>query len=450
MIHTLESLVTFLTENVVVAEHPLRTEVIDPLNGTLEEFGKLKTMLEECIDIGKAKQNDYIINPEFSPELKEISGQVAGVRQQMERLRQAVENDLGTNKPVALVDSNMHTFVFEVEKKEGDAGMRKSKETYKIISIKNRIMSFNCAGLKDLVRQFSELEEQYRIQQDELVQKVLEIASTYYPLLEQVSAIIAQLDVLAAFAQVSGNNQYVRPEMNETKTLALTDSRHPLIEVQDPASCISNNCKMVENESNLQIITGPNMGGKSTYIRQVATVILLAHIGCFVPCSHANVPLVDCIIARVGASDHQLRGISTFMAEMLEASCMLKTATDRSFIIMDELGRGTSTNEGFGLAWAIAEFLATEINCLTLFATHFHEMTAMEKELPNVKNLYVSALAEGEKLTMLYKVKEGVIDRSYGIHVAEMLKFPEEVLTEARQLADALENFQDPATAAAV
>ena len=131
------------------------------------------------------------------------------------------------------------------------------------------------------------------------------------------------------------------------------------------------------------------------------------------------------------------------MAEMLEASCMLKTATERSFVIMDELGRGTSTNEGFGLAWAIAEHLATEINCLTLFATHFHEMSDMEKELPNVKNMYVSALAEEGKLTMLYKVKEGVIDRSYGIHVAEMLKFPTKVLEFARKTGEELERFQD-------
>ena len=156
-------------------------------------------------------------------------------------------------------------------------------------------------------------------------------------------------------------------------------------------------------------------------------------------------PVIDCIIARVGASDHQLRGISTFMAEMLEASCMLKTATNKSLIIMDELGRGTSTNEGFGLAWAIAHHIAREINCYCLFATHFHEMTAMEKELENVKNLYVSALAEGDKLTMLYKVKEGVIDRSYGIHVAEMLKFPKEVLDEARKLANELETFNHDA-----
>ena len=183
------------------------------------------------------------------------------------------------------------------------------------------------------------------------------------------------------------------------------------------------------------------MGGKSTYIRQVATCILLAHIGCFVPCAKAEIPIFDCIIARVGASDHQLRGISTFMAEMLEASCMLKTASSRSFIIMDELGRGTATNEGFGLAWAIAEHIAAELQCYCLFATHFHEMTAMPAELPCAKNLFVSALAQGGKLTMLYKVNEGVIDRSYGIHVAEMLKFPQVVLDEARDLADELENF---------
>ena len=242
---------------------------------------------------------------------------------------------------------------------------------------------------------------------------------------------------------VSNHNSYTKPQMNEEKILNLVESRHPLIEVADPSTCISNGVNMLPDKSNLQIITGPNMGGKSTYIRQVAICILLAHIGCFLPAEQANIPVIDCIIARVGASDHQLRGISTFMAEMLEAACMLKTASDRSFVIMDELGRGTSTKEGFGLAWAIAEYLATEINCLCLFATHFHEMTDMENELPNVKNLYVSALAEEGKLTMLYKVKEGVSDRSYGIHVAEMLKFPASVLDMARKTGDQLERFQD-------
>jgi DNA mismatch repair protein MSH2 len=146
------------------------------------------------------------------------------------------------------------------------------------------------------------------------------------------------------------------------------------------------------------------MGGKSTYIRQVAICALMAHIGCYVPCSYAQVPVLDAIITRVGASDMQLRGISTFMSEMLEASCMLKTATERSLIIIDELGRGTSTSEGFGIAWAIAEHIALDLKPYCLFATHFHEMTLMEEEIPCVKNYYVSCITLDQKITMQYKV----------------------------------------------
>jgi DNA mismatch repair protein MSH2 len=248
MIHTLESLCQYLDDNVMDENHSIRGEILDPLKGTLDEFSKLKSMLEECIDIGKAKQNDYIINPEFSPELKELNTEIGMIRQKMEALKQSVLADLGTSKRVDLVESNLHTFMFEVDKKEGDAGVRKSQNQYKIISIKNRIMSFTCSELKELVREYNELEDNYKAQQDELVQKVLEIASTYYPLLERVSIVVSQLDVLAAFAPVSANYSYVQPiicpEDQADQRIILVDSRHPLIEVQDPAQCISNNCDM--------------------------------------------------------------------------------------------------------------------------------------------------------------------------------------------------------------
>lgn len=166
-------------------------------------------------------------------------------------------------------------------------------------------------------------------------------------------------------------------------------------------------------------------------------------IGCFIPCDYAEIPVIDAIITRVGASDMQLRGISTFMSEMLEASCMLKIATNNSLIIIDELGRGTSTSEGFGLAWAIAEYIVKNLNSYCLFATHFHEMTMMEGKIPGVKNFYVSAIIKQGKLTMLYKVRPGAVDRSYGLFVAEMLNFPEKILNDAKRKSQELENYEN-------
>lgn len=223
----------------------------------------------------------------------------------MMELKKQVEQDLRTKKKVDLVESQMHTFVFEVNKKEGDAGMRQSKNQYKVLGMKMAVTTFTCNELKELVKKYDELNEEYSMKQDQLVIKVLEIVSTYHPLLEKISVIIAQIDVLASFALVSSQYNYVKPKICEgDEQLVLIDSRHPLIEVADPQQCISNNCQMVKGESNLQIITGPNMGGKSTYIRQVATCILMMHVGCFVPATQAEIPVMDCIIARCGASDH--------------------------------------------------------------------------------------------------------------------------------------------------
>ncbi|CAI2387303.1 unnamed protein product [Moneuplotes crassus] len=445
LILSLEQLLEFLTGLEVEESNEISKCYISPLQTSLKEFEKLKEMIEESVDISQMKQGEYIINPEFSEELKNLNELINDTYQKIENLRAKIQEEL-TLRRISIQENTVHGFLFEVDKREGDNALRKTNLTHNIVSTKNKIMTFTCPELKILVNEFNELQSQYKMQQDVLVDRVLSIVSTYYPVLEKVANIVAELDVLVSFATASTNtsNAYVRPIIGEEEgEFILEDSRHPLIEAMNSSTCISNDCKMKKNESHMLIITGPNMGGKSTYIRQVAINALLAHVGCFIPCSKAVIPKLDSIIARVGAADHQMKGISTFMAEMLEASCMLKTATKNSLIIMDELGRGTSTDEGFGLAWAIAEYLANTIKCYTLFATHFHEMTKMEKEVPSVKNLYVSALAEGDKLTMLYQIKEGVIDRSYGIHVAEMLKFDPQILNEAKAIANMLETFDN-------
>jgi len=356
-----------------------------------------------------------------------------------------VSKEIPGKDTVKLENDSRYGHCFRVTRKD-EKHIRQKKQYEHLITVQKGVL-FTTRTMKSHSADYRAVFEEYTAKQAELVQKCVAVVATYVPVIEEMREMISNLDVLLSFAHasVSASTPYVRPQMTIAGNgdIILKQARHPCIEAMEDTgnSFIPNDVSLVRGDSHFQIITGPNMGGKSTYIRTVGIVALMAQIGCFVPCEEAQLSITDCILARVGAGDSQLRGVSTFMQEMLETSFILRAASEKSLIIIDELGRGTSTYDGFGLAWAISEHLATEVKGFCLFATHFHELTALANEVPGVKNMHVSALAEENKLTMMYQVKEGACDQSFGIHVAEMVHFPEEVIQMAKRKAAELEDF---------
>ena len=246
---------------------------------------------------------------------------------------------------------------------------------------------------------------------------------------------IAFLDACLSLAKVAMQEQYVRPKINEEGNLRIVDGRHPVVEklLQDQ-SFVPNDAKLGKEEK-IAIITGPNMAGKSTYMRQVALIVLMASIGSFVPAKQADIPICDRIFTRVGASDDLASGQSTFMVEMSEVSNILRNATENSLLILDEIGRGTSTFDGLSIAWAVVEYLAREIKAKTLFATHYHELSVLEGKLENVKNYCIAVSKEQGEIQFLRKIMPGGADESYGIDVAKLAGVPAPVLDRAREIS---------------
>ncbi|KAG8982990.1 MutS-like protein, partial [Tulasnella sp. 427] len=437
----------------------IKTQYLDKLEVAITNLEKYTEMVESTLDLEQLDHHMYVIKPEYDERLQALADTLTEVRDGLDEEHRNVGADLGLqlNKKLHLENSNNWGYCFRITK--SDAKVIQNKRGYSELSTQKGGVFFTTTDLRDLSKRFADTTAQYQRMQSSLVKEVISIATTYIPVLEDLDNIIAHLDVIVSFAHVSANapEPYVKPNVLEKGSgdLLVKEARHPCLEVQDDVNFIANDVEMVKGKSEFLIITGPNMGGKSTYIRQIGVIALMAQIGCFVPCAEAQLPVFDSILARVGAGDSQLKGVSTFMAEMLETATILKSATKDSLIIIDELGRGTSTYDGFGLAWAISEHIATEIHALCLFATHFHELTALEQEYSHIKNLHVvahvsprahAASKHDRDITLLYKVEpgrkmKGICDQSFGIHVAELANFPESVIKLAKRKADELEDF---------
>ena len=274
----------------------------------------------------------------------------------------------------------------------------------------------------------------------QLFQEVKIKIHEYIPRLQRVANTLSDIDVFVSLSDVAEEYGYVKPDFNDNNVIDIVDGRHPIVERNVSAdSYISNDCK-VEKDENILLITGPNMSGKSTYMRQLALIVILAQIGSFVPASSASLPIFDKIFTRIGASDDLAGGKSTFMVEMIEAKNALVESTANSLLIFDEIGRGTSTYDGIALAQSILEYINNNIKCKTLFSTHYHELTKLENITEGIKNIHVSAKEDHGKLIFLYKINEGPIEKSYGIHVAQLAHLPNDVINGANKILKELEN----------
>ncbi|MGM0948416.1 MAG: DNA mismatch repair protein MutS [Bacillota bacterium] len=272
----------------------------------------------------------------------------------------------------------------------------------------------------------------------ELFTELREKVKLYIPRLQQLAKQMSELDALQCFATISENRHYTKPEFSEDE-VEVVEGRHPVVEkVMDSQEYVPNNCMMGDNRQML-LITGPNMSGKSTYMRQIALISIMAQIGCFVPAKKAVLPIFDQIFTRIGAADDLISGQSTFMVEMLEAKNAIVNATKNSLILFDEIGRGTSTYDGMALAQAIIEYVHDHIGAKTLFSTHYHELTVLENKLPQLKNVHVRAEEYNGTVVFLHQIKEGAADKSYGIHVAQLAELPEDLIARAQ---DILKDFE--------
>ena len=378
----------------------------------------------------------YLIKEGYNQELDELKDLRKGGKDFIAKFENEEKERTGIK---TLKIGYNRVFGYYIEVSKGNVNLVKEEYNYERRQTLSNCERYISPILKEKEALILNAEEKITELEYNLFMEIRDVVKTYIPKIQESAKIISEIDVLQSFATIASENNYVRPILTDERNICIKNSRHPVIEKVIDTEFVDNDI-ILNNDTNILLITGPNMAGKSTYMRQTAIIVIMAQIGSFVPASEAIMPVFDAIYTRIGASDDLVSGESTFMVEMIEANNAISNATENSLVLFDELGRGTATFDGMSLAQSIIEYIHNNVKSKTLFSTHYHELTDLDKTLKHLKNIHVSAYEENGNITFLHKIKEGSVDKSYGIHVAKLAGLPNTITDRAKNILNIYEN----------
>ena len=409
-------------------------------NYDIKTHNEIYSLLEDAIaeDPPVSVREGYIIKEGYNKELDELRRIRSGGKDFVAKFEAEVKEETGIK---SLKVGFNKVFGYYIEVPNGQKNLVKDEFNWYRKQTLTNCERYISPALKEKEALILNAEENIIDLEYNLFCEIREKIKKEVPELNKTADKLSELDCLVSLAVCSEEYNFVKPQINDDGIINIKNGRHPVVEIVSKGEYVPNDCIM-DGDVNTLLITGPNMSGKSTYMRQLAIIIIMAQIGSFVPAESANLPIVDKIFTRIGASDDLVSGESTFMVEMKEACNAICNATENSLILFDELGRGTATYDGMSLAQAILEYISENIKAYTLFSTHYHELTRLDKKFKNIKNVHVSAVENGNTITFLHKVKSGAVDKSYGIHVARLANMPDKLLKRAEEI---LENYENGA-----
>ncbi len=428
--------------NALQVARPIKELLDDPESSLLNE---IKQQIDPMDDVKEKLKNAIVEDPPltvkeggiikkgYDPDLDELKKLSKEGKEWISSLEEKERRETGIER-LKVGYNKVHGYYLEVSKTQTD----KVPDRYLRKQTLKNSERYYTAELKDKEEKIISSEEKMEALEYEIFKDICDSLSEEIERFQRTAEALASLDVLSSFAEVAKRNDYTKPSVSLDGRIDISEGRHPVVE-KTLDSFVPNDAYIDMDKNNYLIITGPNMSGKSTFMRQVALITLLAQIGSFVPAEKAHIGLVDRIFTRVGAFDALTRGQSTFMVEMVELANILHNASKESLILLDEIGSGTSTFDGLSIAWAATEFIVNEVGAKTLFATHYHELTELEQTFSGVKNLHVATKEESGDVTFLRKVREGFTDKSYGVHVAELAGVPHPVVKRAHEVLKQIE-----------